>query len=607
MLEVIASAVDEPGAHVALLGTCKRLRDAAYAAPCSLLVRTPSQAGWRARRRLHFAALARRGTGRRAPVRAEVGFPTETAAAAAHLLASVMRFLSTHKQVQSLTLRRCYPMDTGAWADEGAGDHGASGKDWAADGYKADAVMNSVRDGGVGSVVDGEGAGCSNAAANGHESDCVGAEQGDTSDETDEDSDFEDPLTWDISVDIDFFIKLVPLFERLPLTSLCVPDMVFNMWRKAPILLALSAVPLRRLHVTNLFRAATWVSVLYALNDHAATLEELKLGDEDPMIDREPDDALSCWPSPRNVFPHLTALTLVNLNVDQAAAANIAANCAALTHLDVRGNWKTGAGAALRFPATLPALTHVSWFAWGYMQNELATTTSQAAEFGAFVGGRTQLAALSLGGAFSSNLEMQLVCDIIHACPQLAASLHIPGWVINDAAIAALCGAAGAGRLTTLVVRLEPGAVRDSLCSLSQLPSLTDLTVRCDDGAWLAQPQSGWPLGRLIRLVVIMDEDGDGPDAAAPLAVVRALATSASARCTLRKLDLTAAPLTEATAATAVGALAALRRLDYTALVFNDRKDESRLQEGLAATAELRRWLRRRLPAVDASVVVCRV
>jgi len=104
-----------------------------------------------------------------------------------------------------------------------------------------------------------------------------------------------------------------------------------------------------------------------------------------------------------------------------------------------------------------------------------------------------------------------------------------------------------------------------------------------------------------------MDEDGDGPDAAAPLAVVRALATSASARCTLRKLDLTAAPLTEATAATAVGALAALRRLDYTALVFNDRKDESRLQEGLAATAELRRWLRRRLPAVDASVVVCRV
>jgi len=41
--------------------------------------------------------------------------------------------------------------------------------------------------------------------------------------------------------------------------------------------------------------------------------------------------------------------------------------------------------------------------------------------------------------------------------------------------------------------------------------------------------------------------------------------------------------------------------------VVNDYEDESRLREGLAATAELRRWLRRRLPAVDASVVVRRV
>ena len=177
MLEVIASAVDEPGAHVALLGTCKRLRDAAYAAPCSLLVRTPGQAGWRARRRLHLAALARRGTGRRAPVRAEVGFPTENAAAAAHLLASVMSFLSTHKQVQSLTLRRCISMDADATADEGAGDHGGSGEDGAADGDKADAVVDSVRDGGVGSVVEGEGAGCSDADADGQDSDCVGEEQ----------------------------------------------------------------------------------------------------------------------------------------------------------------------------------------------------------------------------------------------------------------------------------------------------------------------------------------------------------------------------------------------------------------------------------------------
>ena len=395
--------------------------------------------------------------------------------------------------------------------------------------------------------------------------------------------------------------------ERLPLTSLCVPDMVLNLWRKAPTLLALSAVPLRRLHVTNLFRRASWASVPCALDDHAATLEELKLGDEDICAPREPDHALSCWLSSGTVLPRLTALTLVNLNVDQAAAANIAANCAALTHLDVRGNWKTGAGAELRFPAALPALTHVSWIACGYMQNELVTTASQAEEFGAFVGGRTQLAALSLGSAFSLALWTQLVCDITHACPQLAASLRMPGWVINDAAIAALCGAAGAGRLTTLVVWLEPGAVRGSLCRLSQLPSLTDLTVRCDDAAWLAQPQSGWPLGRLTRLVVTMDEDDDGPDAAAPLAVVKALATSASARSTLRELGLTGAPLTEATAATGVGALAALRRLDYTALVVNDYEDESRLREGLAATAELRRWLRRRLPAVDASVVVRRV
>lgn len=103
MLNVIASAINEPAAHVALLGTCKRLRDAVYEAPCSLVVRTPSNAGWRVRRRRHFAALAKRGTGRSA-ARALVEFPTETAAAAAHLLASVVRFLSTHKQVRSLTL-----------------------------------------------------------------------------------------------------------------------------------------------------------------------------------------------------------------------------------------------------------------------------------------------------------------------------------------------------------------------------------------------------------------------------------------------------------------------------------------------------------------------
>jgi len=71
--------------------------------------------------------------------------------------------------------------------------------------------------------------------------------------------------------------------------------MVLDMWRKTPTLLVLSAVPLRLLHVSNLFRAASWVSVSYALNDHAATLEKLKLGDEDIGALREPDDALSSW------------------------------------------------------------------------------------------------------------------------------------------------------------------------------------------------------------------------------------------------------------------------------------------------------------------------
>jgi len=493
-------------------------------------------------------------------------------------------------------------MDADATADEGAGDHGGSVEDGAADGDKADAVVDSVRDGGVDSVVDGEGAGCSDAAADGQDGDCVGEEQGDTSDETDEDSDCEDPLPLD--VDTDFFIKLVPLLERLPLTSLCVPDMVLGMWRKVT-LVALSAVPLRRLHVTNLF-GASWVSVRRALNDHAATLEELKLGDEDVGAYREPDHALSSWLPSSIVLPRLTTLTVDNLNVDQAAAANIAANCATLTHLDVRDNWKTGAGAALRFPAALPALTHVSWHEHGYFRNEFPTTSSQAAEFSALVGGRTQLAALSLDGSCTTTRRTKLVCDIIHACPQLAASLHLSRWVYKEA-IAALCGAAGAGRLTTLVVCLEPDAIGDSLCRLGRLPSLTDLTIRCDDSAWPAQLQSGWPLGRLTRLVLTTIQGHGGPDDATPLSVVRALAASASARCTLRELGLTGAPLTEATAAAGVGALAALRRLDYTALLVNDDEDESRLREGLAATAQLRRWLRRRLPAVDASVVVRRV
>jgi len=56
-----------------------------------------------------------------------------------------------------------------------------------------------------------------------------------------------------------------------------------------------------------------------------------------------------------------------------------------------------------------------------------------------------------------------------------------------------------------------------------------------------------------------MDLGDGGPDNAAPLSVLGALGTSASARHTFRELALTAAPLTEATAAAAVAALAAHR------------------------------------------------
>ncbi|KAK1862844.1 hypothetical protein I4F81_005411 [Pyropia yezoensis] len=542
LLEVIAEAVDDPATHAALLTTCTRLRGAALAAPVALLVRAPSQAGWRARRRSHFAAAvaaaARGGTGQ-ALVRSDVGgggFPTETAAAAAHLLASVERFLSSHQQVQSLTLRRNFGL---------AAPPGAPG------------------------------------------------------------------------IDIRFFRKLLPLLARLPLITLCVPNMALTMCRTpaAPTPLSLSAVPLRRLTVTNLLRGASGESLRWALAAHAASLEALTLGDEDVWADREPDGALRSWLPPAGApLPRLTALTLINLNVDAAAAAAVAAACPTLTHLNVKGDWMAGAGASLRYPAALPALTHVAWTTCESILAALPQASTQAAELAALLGGRT-LHTLSLSGSLLGDAQT-LVCRVVAACPQLAASLDVSSFVLDEEGVTALCGAAGAGRVSTLALRLASGTVADSVCRLgAHLPVLNSLSIRCDQAEWpLAHPplsSRGWPLGRLDRLALAMDVGADGPDAAAPLALLSTLAACAAARRTLRVLALSGPPLTEAAAAAAVGALTALRRVEYTVVApaaDGDDDEARRVVTMITATAGLRRWLLDTLPAGgEVSMLVSRV
>lgn len=271
-LEAIAGRVVEPADHVALLGTCKRLRDAAHAAPWALVVRTPSLAGWHARRRRHYAATSGGGAGAAAAAvaAATVGFPTEPAAAASHLLASVVRLFATHKGLRSLKLLHNPVGDAEAGPSENAavaGGGGAAGADW------------------------GDCGACS---------------------EDDSDIDPSDPAPdWNSDIDFNFGEKLVPRLERLTLTTLSVPDAVLNMWRKWPYrLLALSAVPLQQLHVTNMWLGATWNSVPCAVEGHASTLEELTLGEGNYWASREPDHALTFCLLGSPVFPRLTALSL---------------------------------------------------------------------------------------------------------------------------------------------------------------------------------------------------------------------------------------------------------------------------------------------------------
>eukprot|EP00168_Porphyra_purpurea_P015756 TRINITY_DN4913_c0_g1_i2.p1 TRINITY_DN4913_c0_g1~~TRINITY_DN4913_c0_g1_i2.p1 ORF type:complete len:348 (-),score=51.76 TRINITY_DN4913_c0_g1_i2:1372-2415(-) len=336
----------------------RRLRRAVLAS-----VRTPCHAGWRARRRRHYAAAARRGSGP-TPVRAVVAFPTEPAAAAAHLLASVVHFLSTHKNVQSLTLLHGSTGDAVAGPRDGAEDGGRIEADEVGCEAVGGADGDSVSGGGIGGDTNGGGAGAIEAARDVQDGGSEDGADEEDSDGSDEDSGIGLCPPGDIDINVRFFLRLVPLLERLPLTHLCVPDMVLDMWRKAHTHLALSAVPLRRLQVINLLRGASWVSVAYALRDFKTTLEGLTLGDEDFRAERAPDSALRAW-LPSSVMPRLTSLTLVNLNVDATAAARMAVACPTLTHLDVRGNWKAGVGSALRIPAALPALTHVTWRAGG--------------------------------------------------------------------------------------------------------------------------------------------------------------------------------------------------------------------------------------------------
>jgi len=64
-------------------------------------------------------------------------------------------------------------------------------------------------------------------------------------------------------------------------------------------------------------------------------------------------------------------------------------------------------------------------FSYGYIRSELSDTTSQAAEIGALVSGRTQLAALSLQcSSYLLTVETQHMRTVLHAWPHLAASLN---------------------------------------------------------------------------------------------------------------------------------------------------------------------------------------
>lgn len=290
------------------------------------------------------------------------GFPTQQAAAARHLQASVLRLLASHKGLQSLTIRSNPAYDWDA-VPEGPGDKwGPAAPTW----------------GRPASYRGGSGA-CT-------EIDCC----------FDPSKRFRE---WDFDIDMAFSRGLVPALERLRLTCLSVPELLLCTWRKRSIrVLALSAVPLRRLEVTGLWSEATSNPVFYVVVDHAATLEELTLGDEFHTLTVEPMHPLHFWLCAKPVLPRLTALTLVSLDVTARGAANIRAACPALTHLAVEGEiWKAGAGGELRLPAAFRALSHLSW-----RSPPGHSIVPLAEELSTLLGSRT-LAAISLSGSLGST------------------------------------------------------------------------------------------------------------------------------------------------------------------------------------------------------------
>lgn len=155
----------------------------------------------------------------------------------------------------------------------------------------------------------------------------------------------------------------------------------------------------------------------------------------------------------------------------------------------------------------------------------------------------------------------------------------------------------GARPLATLSLRLEQGTLASSIGRLRKLPSLTDLTLECNEENWCQlSPASDWPLGKLTSLSIdnpsIYIEE---PNVDTPATVLRVLAGSAGARRTLRRLCLNGAPLDESVAAAPLRALTALCRFDYTVLYM----DEENRQEAIEDADVLRIWLSRRLPGVE--------